>query len=102
MLARAIFFDKVDDGEHLCNSYKGQKCNIGIFGIGLGGLSINELAKVQNHSLVLIDIPEEVESLYNMTKMEHKLFEKDKDTYMISTPYIELFALCHQSHICHI
>lgn len=89
MLARAVFFDKVDDGEYLCNSYKGEKCNIGIVGIGTNGLSVDELAKVQNHSIVLLDIPDEVEALYNMTKVEHKLVEKDKDTYMMSTPYIE-------------
>lgn len=89
MLARAVFFDKISDGEYLYNSYNGNRCNIGIVGIGMGGLSIRELAKVQNHSLVLINIPDEVEALYNMTKIEHKLFEKDNDTYMISTPYIE-------------
>lgn len=89
MLARAVFFDKVSDGEYLYNSYKGEKCNIGIVGIGMEGLTIRELAKVQNHSLVLINIPDEVEALYNMTKIEHKLFEKDTDTYTISTPYIE-------------
>lgn len=89
MLARAVFFDKVDDGEYLYNSYKGEKCNIGIVGISNGGLSASDLAKIRNHSVVLINIPDDVEALYNMTKMEHKLFDKDRDTYLISTPYID-------------
>lgn len=89
MLARAVFFDKVSDGEYLYNSYNGNRCNIGIIGIKIGGISVADLAKIQNHSVVLINIPDEVEALYNMTKIEHKLFEKDADTYQISTPYIE-------------
>lgn len=89
MLARAVFFDKISEGDYLYNSYNGNRCNIGIVGIGNGGLSRDDLAKIQNHSVVLINIPEETEALYNMTKMKHKLFEKDTDTYEISTPYIE-------------
>lgn len=89
MLARAIFFDKIIDGEYVYSSYNGNRCNIGIVEIGNGNLSANDLAKIQNHSIVIINIPEETEALYNMTKIKHKLFEKDSDTYEISTPYIE-------------
>lgn len=33
MLARAVFFDKITDGDYLYNSYNGDRCNIGIIKI---------------------------------------------------------------------
>lgn len=89
MLARAVFFDMITDGELLYNSYKGNKCNIGIVKIKDNNISTTELAKVHNNNIVIVNIPEETEALYNMVKYKHKLFDRDLDTYEISTPYIE-------------
>lgn len=89
MLARAVFFDMITDGDLLYNSFNGERCNIGIVKINDNKISTDELAKVHHNSIVIVDIPEETEALYNMIKYKHKLFDKDKDTYEISTPYIE-------------
>lgn len=88
MLARAVFFDMITDGNYIYNAYKGNRCNIGIVKIE-GEISVEKLAKIHNNSIVIVNIPEEAEALYNMIKIEHKIFDEDIDTYEISTPYIE-------------
>ncbi len=89
MLARAVFFDRITDGEYLYNSYNGNRCNIGIIKIDNMISSLHDVPKVHNNKIVIVDIPDETEALYNMVKYQHKLFKKDIDTYEISTPYIE-------------
>ena len=89
MLARAVFFDKITDGDYLYNSYNGDRCNIGIIKIDDSATSISDVPKVHSNKIILVNIPDETEAIYNMVKYKHKLFKKDVDTYEISTPYIE-------------
>lgn len=89
MLARAVFFDKITDGDYLYNSYNGDRCNIGIIKIDDSVTSISDVSKVHSNKIILVNIPDETEAIYNMVKYKHKLFKKDVDTYEISTPYIE-------------
>lgn len=88
MLARAVFFDKITEGNLLYNSYKNKKCDIGIIEL-TDKLSEETLKLVHSDTITLVDIPKEMWALYTVIKGKTRLIDDSLDTFEITTPYIE-------------
>lgn len=92
MILRATFYNPIEqDGKLYNHSNIGVNYEVGIQQIldENNEFDIDTMSKLTNNSFYLVDIPDYYILTAKMMSEEHKISDKDTDTYNISVPFID-------------